>query len=172
MSKNEFYRWFVEQVKERWPRWAVGSHELEDWYSAFGRYEAAMLSEAVRRHRINDDPSRPSTKRLLAIVRELLPRTVKPSAKPQPEVQTFHVAWIRENMANLYSWDKRLKLMKIAAKVSARDPRWQDPKAYDWLDDRGLLPKPDESQDVPPAGTRANSMYQFAKNVVGDTTGN
>jgi hypothetical protein len=171
MGKNEFYQWFVEQVKERWPRWAVGPHELDDWYSVFGRYEAAILSEAVRRHRVFDDPSRPSTKRLLAIVRELLPRTAVPKAKPEPADMKFHVAWIRQNMAKLYAWEKRLKLMKIAVKIRASDPRRHDPQAYDWLLEKGLIPKPDESEQQPAAaGADPKAVYQHVKNIIGNKT--
>ncbi len=57
MELNEFNQWFIEQVAARWPEWDIESFVLNDWFSALGSYDEAMLTKAVRDHKVLDDPA-------------------------------------------------------------------------------------------------------------------
>jgi len=137
MSKTDFLKWFNESVKGRWPKWEVSECVLGDWFSVFGGYDVAVLTEAVRRHRIYDDPAIPSTKRLLEIVRRLQPpKPVQPTTEKPKELLTVAKYW--EKVRTTYSKEERIDAILRIAKwhPHARD---KDPQAYDWAVEQGLI---------------------------------
>ena len=135
MKKDEFYEWFVEQVKGRWPTWQVGSCDLEDWYFAFGGVDKGLLNKALRRHSIYDDPSRPSTKRLLELIRPLQPKP-RPKKEPPPgKYITFRQ--FQENIPNMPK-EKRIRIMASYARFKPDAKRF-DPEAWQWAVERGLI---------------------------------
>lgn len=143
MNKREFMTWFAEQVQTRWPTWQINGCILGDWFTAFGRYDAAVLTEAVRRHKIYDDPARPRTNRLLSLIREITTASVR---KPSPtgcsaNVVTWAQFW--QIVRTSFSKSQRIRLMMSLAKFHpyARD---KDPEAYDWAMAKGLLPTVEE----------------------------
>lgn len=85
-STTEFNRWLNEQVKSRWPSWCVMGPLLGDWYAALIGFDVATLTAAVRRHRIDDDPSRPKISRVRAIARSLC--QAPPVTAQGPDVET------------------------------------------------------------------------------------
>jgi hypothetical protein len=132
MKKRDFGIWFNEQVKPRWPNWEVNRCLLDDWYTALGGHNAATLLEAVRRHKIRDDPSRPRISRVLALAREITASSMRraPRAEPARDVVTAEQFW--RQVRTTFSRKQRIELM---AQQSKFDPhaRDKDPQAYDWL---------------------------------------
>jgi hypothetical protein len=135
MDKNEFFIWFGQQVQSRWPDWQVNDITLNDWFFAFGRFDKALLTRAIQRHKINDDTSRPRIRKIFAIIKKLLPAPQEPPPDDQcsgdnKKRYTFNQYWqmIRstwskqkriENMLGWYKWYPKAKKM--------------DPEAYDWV---------------------------------------
>ena len=64
MDKKEFAEWFDGTVRSRWPKSSFSAVDIWDWYYRFGSYGADVLTEAVRKHRVEDEPSRPSMRRM------------------------------------------------------------------------------------------------------------
>lgn len=143
MNKREFANWFNEQVKSRWPRWKVTPVLLSDFYEVFGGYDEKVLTGALRRHRIHDDPSRPSSKRLLEIVRSL--NRPKPKPEPLPD-NLMPVDEIEKNIPKLYSKEERIKLMATFSGFRP-DARELDPQAWDWAVRRGLIKQPKRAEE-------------------------
>jgi hypothetical protein len=157
MTRREFVTWFNEQVQPRWPRWEVNRCLLSDWYDALGRYDAATLTKAVRRHRIRDDLARPKISRILSIAGELSRAAAPPSppCEPPPDVVTAEQFW--EIVRTTFPRHKRLHLMRALVKFH-RDPRSKDPQAYDWLmqerasaDAAAPTGEPDAPESIRPA---------------------
>ena len=148
MSKTDFLKWFNESVKGRWPKWEVSECVLGDWFSVFGGHDVAVLTEAVRRHRIYDDPAIPSTKRLLEIAKRLQPpKAVRPSAETPTEVLTVAQYW--EKVRTTFSKDERIRRMVSLARFHPR-AREKDPQAYDWAVEQGLI-RPGQGKKGPMA---------------------
>jgi hypothetical protein len=139
MSKAEFLKWFNENVKGRWPKWEVNDCILADWFSVFAGYDAAVLTEAVRRHCVYDDPAAPSTKRLLEIVRRLQPpEPVRPTTEIPKEPLTEPQYW--QKVRTTYSKEARINaIRRMWWHPRARD---KDPQAYDWAVEQGLIQHP------------------------------
>jgi hypothetical protein len=132
MTKREFARWFAEQVQPRWPSWQVNRCLLGDWHVALGGYDKSTLTEAVRRHKIRDDPFRPSISKVRSLAREIMDASMRraPRAEPAHDVVTAGQFWQR--VRTTFSRSQRIALM---AQQSKFDPhaREKDPQAYDWL---------------------------------------
>jgi hypothetical protein len=135
MTKHEFAAWFAEQVQPRWPSWQVNGVLLGDWYAALGRCDVATLTEAVRRHKIDDDRTAPSIRLVRAQVRRIadagLSRSTATDRTVPPEDRvTAHEFW--RQVRTTFDWEQRLALMTQQIKFDphARD---KDPQAYDRL---------------------------------------
>jgi hypothetical protein len=132
MTKRQFATWFREQVQPRWPTWQVNPCLLGDWCEALARYNTDTLTKAIRLHRIREDLSRPRISKVVAIARELnaaaAPRRV--ACPRPPDVVTAAEFW--ERVRTTFPRHERLKLMRALVKFH-RDPRSEDPEAYDWL---------------------------------------
>ena len=132
MTKHEFAIWFGEQVQPRWPSWQVNACLLGDWYAALGCYDGATLVEAVRRHKIRDDPSRPSISTVRSLAREIVGSSMRraPRTEPPPEIVTSGQFWQRVRTS--FPRERRIALMVQQTKFDPR-ARDKDPQAYDWL---------------------------------------
>lgn len=132
MMKRDFASWFAEQVQPRWPTWQVNRCLLGDWYAALGGYDVATLVEAVRRHKIRDDPSRPRISRVASLAREITAASMRraPRSEAPPDVVTADQFW--ERVRTTFGRKQRIALMAQQCKF---DPhaREKDPQAYDWL---------------------------------------
>lgn len=135
MTKDEFGDWFTEQVQPRWPSWLVNGVLLADWYAALGRCEVATLTEAVRRHKIDDDRAAPSIRLVRAQVRRIADARMSRSAatdrtEPPEDMVTAREFW--QQVRTTFDWERRIALMTQQIKFDphARD---KDPQAYDWL---------------------------------------
>jgi hypothetical protein len=129
MNRNEFYNWFSEHVTSRWPKWETNRYILEDWFIAFGRFDRQLLTTAVRQHRLYDDPPAPSTRRLLVIVKSLLPRS--PVVESDQSVAAITFSQFREKVLATYSKQERIKLMRSLMKFYPRAKEF-DSEAYEW----------------------------------------
>ena len=132
MNKTDFLEWFRTQVQPRWPAWQVNPCLLSDWYAAFGRYDVATLTEAVRQHKIRDDPSRPRISKVLRLVREQR-RTALEQAPKEGVCRHFVTArqfW--QQVRTTLPRRKRIALMRHLMKFDPR-ARAKDPEAYDWV---------------------------------------
>ena len=144
MNRDEFTRWFDEQVGKRWPKWQVNGIVLGDWFSTFGGCEAELLTEAVRRHRVYDDPSSPSSSRLLELAAKMRAernRQNKPKPEPVGEFVTGAQFW--QMVPTIYSKQGRIELMKSMVKFH-KTPWEKDPEAYQWAMEQGLVGKKDD----------------------------
>lgn len=132
MTKHEFADWFAAQVQPRWPSWQVNAIVLNDWYVALGRYDVATLTQAVRQHKIDDDPSRPSIRLVRAQVRRIAAdaMTRPPKTEPPPGMVTAAEFWRQARTS--FPWERRIDLMKNLAKLGPQF-RSRDPEAYDWV---------------------------------------
>ncbi len=132
MTKREFATWFDEQVQPRWATCQVNRCLLGDWYTALGGDDVATLIEAVRRHKIGDDPSRPRISRVTSLAREITAASMRraPKAEAPRDVATADQFW--ERVRTTFSRKQRIALM---AQQSKFDPhtRDKDPQTYDWL---------------------------------------
>jgi len=138
MDRTEFYNWFVENVRPRWPRWQVSRVMLEDWYSAFAGFEPGELTAAAARHKIYDDPYRPSTKRLLEIIKSRRP--VSPPPRPEQSCENLMpIAEIEANLPGLYSKDERIELITNMAKFRPAKAKHLDSRAYQWALEAGAI---------------------------------
>ena len=137
MERNEFNKWFIEQVKTRWPNWKLGCHDLDDWFAAFGKYDVDLLSRAVQRHRMQDASSQPNTKKLSGIVRSLAPiRRYKPAELSAANPQPANAFW--QKVRTTYPKHQRIELITTLAKFYP-DAREKDPQAYNWAIEKGLI---------------------------------
>ncbi len=89
MSKEAFREWFQIEVGQRWPKCWFSWTEMGDWHWRLGDFDAARLTEAVRRHKVQDEPSRPSLK---AVYRCVCQQTAgqTPNAKKERDVPDAH----------------------------------------------------------------------------------
>jgi hypothetical protein len=132
MTRHEFADWFAGQVQPRWPSWQVNGVVLNDWYVALGRYDAATLTQAVRRHKIDDDPVRPSIRLVRAQVRRIAAdaMTRPPKTEPPADMVTADEFW--RQARTTFAWEQRIDLMENLAKLGPQF-RDRDPQADDWL---------------------------------------
>jgi hypothetical protein len=137
MNKNEFFIWFGQQVKTRWPTWQVSDLTLADWFTAFGRFDQGLLTQAVQHHKIYDDSLCPKTKKLFEIIRKLRPPAAKRSAERQKvppdkneKLYTFNEYW--QMIRTTWSKEKRIENMLGWLKVYPK-AKEKDPEAYDWI---------------------------------------
>ena len=133
MNKKQFVEWFDDEVQQRWPRAHFTRKTLGDWFSAFGHIKAARLTEAVRRHKVFDDPSMPSTKRIIEILKAY--NAPQPAGHEEPEQEvgepvTYEEFW--RIVRTEYTKAERIHLMKQLVKF---DPcaAERDPQAYRWV---------------------------------------
>jgi hypothetical protein len=136
MEKTQFTKWFDEQVGGRWPKWQTSTLVISDWFSAFGGFDGTILNEAVRRHRVYDDPSSPSTRRLLEIIAQIRPRKRPVEKEPLGEVLTAEQFW--QKVRTTFSKEQRIELMVSLAKFHPK-PWEKDEQAYRWAVDEGLV---------------------------------
>ncbi len=131
MELNEFNQWFIEQVAARWPEWDIESFVLNDWFYSLGSYDEAMLTKAVRDHKVLDDPACRSSKRILERL-----KAMKMPGKKQYELQipekTITADEFWKNVRTNYSWEKRIEIMEHVIKFH-KCPKDKDPEAYEWL---------------------------------------
>ncbi|NLT75394.1 MAG: hypothetical protein GXX98_02635 [Planctomycetes bacterium] len=132
MTKHEFADWFAAQVQPRWPSWQVNAIVLNDWYVALGRYDAGTLTQAVRQHKIDDDPIRPSIRLVRAQVRRIAAdaMTRPPKTEPPADMVTGTEFW--RQARTTFAWQRRITLMENLAKLGPQF-RDRDPEAYDWI---------------------------------------
>lgn len=132
MTKHEFAIWFGEQVQPRWPSWQVNAVVLNDWYAALGRCDGATLTQAVRQHKIDDDPSRPSIRLVRAQVRRIAADAMTRPPKTEPPAGAVTAAEFWQRVRTTFPWEQRIALMASQCKF---DPhaRAKDPQAYDRL---------------------------------------
>jgi hypothetical protein len=131
MTKDEFARWFGEEVQSRWRAWQVNRHLLSDWYLALGRYDAATLTEAVQQHHIRDDPVRPSIKRVWSLAGEIARALMRRAPKTEPrKCVTGDQFW--HDVRTGGDFERRIGLMTNLIKFCPR-ARDKDPEAYDRL---------------------------------------
>ncbi|UCD52234.1 MAG: hypothetical protein JSW27_06260 [Phycisphaerales bacterium] len=132
MNKREFLQWFREQVQTRWPTWEVNRCILGDWFEALKRYDVTILTEAVRRHHIRDDPARPRIGKVRALARELRVASVQkaPRAERVINVVTSRQFW--QIVRATFPRRRRMALMKEQIKFDPR-ARDRDPEAYAWV---------------------------------------
>ena len=116
MDKNEFNNWFTEQVAERWPKWETNSCILGDWFAAFGKYDRQLLTSAIQKHKIYDDLPAPSTKRILAIVKSLQPRTPAVDSESNRPVDVSAFRPLRERLRTTFTRQQRIDLMRSLIK--------------------------------------------------------
>jgi hypothetical protein len=72
MNEGEFFEWFRTEVLSRWPRLSLTTAQLGDWFFSLCDYEPAVLTRAVRRHYIDEGPTRPKLTRIREIIRDLM----------------------------------------------------------------------------------------------------
>jgi len=132
MKKSNFMAWFREQVEPRWPRWRVNSPILSDWFVALGRYDGALLTEAIRRHKIRDDPAHPKISKVVALARELHSTALERAPKDEPRRAFVTVAQFWETVRTTFPRHQRMALMRQQMKFDPR-ARQRDPEAYDWV---------------------------------------
>jgi hypothetical protein len=132
MNKREFLDWFRAQVQTRWPTWEVNRYILGDWFEALKRYDVTILSEAIRRHHIRDDPARPKIGKVQAIAREL--RRAAAQKAPRPE-RFINVVTSQQFWAIVRTSFPRRRRIALMAQQIKFDPhaRDRDPEAYAWL---------------------------------------
>ena len=148
MTKREFATWFDEHVQPRWPTWQVNRCLLGDWYAALGGYDATTLNDAVRRHKIRDDPSRPRISQVVSLAREITAASMRraPKTEAPRDVVTADEFWKR--VRTTFARKQRITLI---AQQNKFDPhaRDKDPQAYDWLMQQQASGYPGDSD--PPA---------------------
>ena len=91
MMKVEFLAWFEGAVESRWPRCSFTSAQIADWYWRLRSFEAAVLTESVRRHAVCDEPRRPSLKTVHRLAHQLADGP-SPQSKPTagvPDANTY-----------------------------------------------------------------------------------
>ena len=133
MTKHEFADWFAAQVQPRWPSWQVNAVLLNDWYTALGRCDVATLTEAVRRHKIDDDPPvRPSIRLVRAQVRRIAADAMTRPPKTEPPADAVTAPQFWEHARTRLPWERRIALMENLAKLGPQF-RDRDPEVYDWL---------------------------------------
>lgn len=91
LSKEDFRRWFNEQVLQRWPRCDFNDVQAMDWHWRLKMFDEDELTEAVRRHSVRDEPRRPSLKAVYELAlrwRETSGRAAAPKAGV-PEATTY-----------------------------------------------------------------------------------
>lgn len=95
MTKEVFWEWFKGEVCGRWPRCVFTAAQLRDWYRQLAAFEPAVLTEAICRHAVGDEPRRPSLKAVTGHARRLTtggstasPNKQKPS-RGVPEANTY-----------------------------------------------------------------------------------
>jgi hypothetical protein len=132
MKKAEFMQWFDAQVHPRWPGWQANACLLDDWYAALGGHDAATLQEAIRRHKIRDDPSRPKISRVVALAREITVASMRRAPRPERPRDVVTGAQFWQRARTTFPREERIALMAQQIKFDphARD---KDPEAYDWL---------------------------------------
>ncbi len=133
MNKKEFSDWFTRQVLPRWPTWQVNDITLADWFAAFSRFDKALLTRAIKHHKIYDDTSSPRTKKLLETIKKLRPP--RPERPPAPQDgdrkgYTFEQHW--EMIRTTQSKEKRIENMLGWYKCYPK-AKEKDPEAYDWV---------------------------------------
>jgi hypothetical protein len=142
MSKAEFIEWFDSQVRPRWPKWHVDKITLEDWFAGFARFDAKLLTAAIRRHKINDDPPTPGTARLLEIIRAITPLLPRPKPAEQTDGMTFTQFWHKTRTEGT----KEQRMAEIRRHWRLIPPSRLaelDGEAYQWVleENKACLPK-------------------------------
>jgi len=132
MTRHEFANWFAGQVQPRWPSWQVNGVLLNDWYAALGCYDAATLTQAVRQHKIDDDPIRPSIRLVRAQVRRIAADAMTRPPKTEPPADMVTAAEFWRQVRTSFPWEQRIDLMTQQIKFDPRAPD-KDPQAYDWV---------------------------------------
>jgi len=132
MNKREFLQWFREQVQTRWPTWEVNRCLLGDWFAALHRYDVTILTEAVRRHHIRDDPARPRIGKVRALARELHLADLQKAPKAERLIDVVTSSQFWDIVRTTYPRLKRIALMREQMKYDphARD---KDAEAYAWV---------------------------------------
>ena len=64
MQRNDFIRWFEKEVKARWGKCHFEWTEIGDWHWRLEKFDIDTLTEAVRRHKVEDDPRNPRLKKV------------------------------------------------------------------------------------------------------------
>ncbi len=132
MNKREFLEWFRQQVQARWPMWEVSRCVLGDWFEALNRYDVTTLTEAVRRHHIRDDPTRPRIGKVRAIARELRRAAVQKAPKSERLLNVVTSRQFWKIVRATFPRRRRMSLMRQQIKFD-RNARDRDPEAYDWV---------------------------------------
>lgn len=132
MTKHEFVTWFSEQVQPRWPSWQVNACLLSDWYAVLGQHDIATLTEAVSRHKIDDEPKQPSIRQMRALVCRIADASLSGPTKTEPPKDVVTAAEFWQRVRTTFPREQRIALMANQSKFdpNARD---KDPQAYDWL---------------------------------------
>ncbi len=132
MKKSSFMAWFREQVEPRWPGWQVNGAILSDWCVALGRYDEATLTEAIRRHKIRDDPAHPKISKVVSLARELHSAAIERAPRDESRRECVTVAQFWETVRTTFPRRQRMALMRQQIKFDPR-ARQRDPEAYDWV---------------------------------------
>lgn len=132
MNKREFLQWFRAQVQTRWPTWEINRCILGDWFEALYRYDVTILTEAISRHHIRDDPARPRIGKVRALARELRIAELQkaPRSERLPNAVTSAQFW--QIVRTSFPRRKRMALMIQQIKFDPR-ARERDPEAYAWV---------------------------------------
>ena len=104
-----FVEWFEQQVRSRWPKCEFNEIDLHDWFEVLKHFPDRCTTRAVFLHRIQDDPTRPSIKKVRQIAAQLAPARPYPAPRDDEEAKgvTFDQFW--ENVRNNYSFEDRIK---------------------------------------------------------------
>jgi len=138
MDRIEFYGWLEKQVLQRWPKWQVNKVILWDWFYALGRYDERLLNAAVHKHKIADDTNEPKIRRIIELVKGLLPARMRESPAVPPEQRCSSFKQFLQKTRTQYTKEKRIKNVAIIARYNRQEAAAGDPEAYKWAVDEGL----------------------------------
>ena len=84
LSRATFLKWFQDHVQSRWTKCEFTSVQLDDWYWRLKQLDETVLTKAVRRHFVCDEPRRPSLKKICEYVRQMQAKHAHTSAGLAP----------------------------------------------------------------------------------------
>jgi hypothetical protein len=132
MNKREFSDWFREQVQTRWPTWEINRCIPSDWFEALHGYDVTILTEAISRNHIRDDPARPRISNVRALASELRRADLQKAPKPERLINVVTSGQFWHIVRTSFSRRRRIALMRQQINF---DPRAceRDPEAYAWI---------------------------------------
>jgi hypothetical protein len=97
---TKFNEWYQSNIMERWPKHELGRNAMLDWYRQLNSFDELVLTDAVRKHYLDDEPRTPSLKKIYSYAKAVMrPTGQSPNSTGHViEMRCTKAGWVSEGV--------------------------------------------------------------------------